>query len=210
MTALPQFPLTMVVFPSEEIHLHIFEYRYLKLVREAADQNIHFGIVPFINGQVAEFGTEVSLKQIDKRFQDGKLNITCIGLRPYRIVEFHSVPADEGYAMANVQFVHSDETSSLTLRKRMKRTLDDLIDQIGGNLSLDLNELTLHTAQFIHKLGFELEKEYEVFCLFSETKRLNVLDDHLSNYIPELVKANEIRKRIKANGHFRSFDPLDL
>jgi Lon protease-like protein len=210
MTKLPQFPLTIVVFPSEEVHLHIFEDRYKQLISEAAEENIAFGIPPFIDGQISEIGTEVQLKNIDNTFPDGKMNITCKGLRLYRITQLHVIPSSEGYSSADIEYLDSVETSSSELRQRTNSALTELTKQLGGRFEFDLNEETLHTADFIHKLGFDIQKEYELLCFLNEEKRLDAICHHLDKYIPQLKRANEIRSRIKNNGHFRSFDPLEL
>ena len=41
---LPLFPLQIVVFPGEDLNLHIFEPRYKELIGECKDKGIHFGI----------------------------------------------------------------------------------------------------------------------------------------------------------------------
>jgi ATP-dependent Lon protease len=46
---LPLFPLNLVVFPHEKLNLHIFEPRYRQLVRDCLEQNLTFGIPPFLD-----------------------------------------------------------------------------------------------------------------------------------------------------------------
>ena len=45
MVELALFPLQIVVFPGEEVPLHIFEPRYRQLVKDTADSGAPFGIV---------------------------------------------------------------------------------------------------------------------------------------------------------------------
>ncbi|MEO1628994.1 MAG: LON peptidase substrate-binding domain-containing protein, partial [Bacteroidota bacterium] len=45
----PLFPLKLVVYPGEQLNLHIFEPRYKQLIRECEQNKVTFGIPAFIN-----------------------------------------------------------------------------------------------------------------------------------------------------------------
>jgi Lon protease-like protein len=40
MNFIPIFPLSIVVFPGENLNLHIFEPRYRQLIRECSDSGL--------------------------------------------------------------------------------------------------------------------------------------------------------------------------
>ena len=63
---IPIFPLSIVVFPGEQLNLHIFEPRYKQLIRECAEQQKPFGIPSVIENNVQELGTLVEIKEIRK------------------------------------------------------------------------------------------------------------------------------------------------
>ena len=205
-----QFPLQLVVYPREQINLHVFEDRYKKLIHEVQAQNKTFGITPFINGRIAEFGTEVELLNLVKSYEDGQLDISCRGLRIFRIDQFHSVHPKDGYSYADVSFIESNETSSVEIKKRTLHLLDQLSHALGQQFDFKLGIEDLHSSQFVHKLGFDLEKELKLVCLLDEEERLKSINQHLEDFIPALEKADEIRRRIQLNGHFKRLDPLDL
>src|SRR6187455_311175 len=46
---IPIFPLGIVVFPGENLNLHIFEPRYKQLIKECFEQKKPFGIPPVID-----------------------------------------------------------------------------------------------------------------------------------------------------------------
>ena len=46
--------------------------------------------------------------------------------------------------------------------------------------------------------------------MFDEETRLKYICVYLREFIPSLDKADEIRRRIKLNGHFKRLDPLDF
>ena len=72
---LPLFPLNVVAFPGEQLNLHIFEPRYKQLIAEIAQTNGTFGIPLFVNGRVAEYGTEMQLTNIEKVHPNGEIDI---------------------------------------------------------------------------------------------------------------------------------------
>ena len=210
MRRLPQFPLQLVVYPREQVNLHVFEERYKVLINEVQKRSRTFGITPFINGRVADFGTEVELVKVVKKYEDGQLDISCRGLRIFRIDQFHSVHPKDGYSYADVSFMESNETSSVEIRRHTLALLKQLTGALGNQYTFKLNQEDLHSSQFVHKLGFDIEKELELVCMLDEEERLKSINQHLRAFIPGLEKADEIRRRIQQNGHFKRLDPLDL
>lgn len=63
---IPVFPLPVVVFPDEEIRLHIFEQRYKQLIQDCSDTGLVFAILPIVDDRIQEYGTLVRLKEIVK------------------------------------------------------------------------------------------------------------------------------------------------
>ncbi len=90
MVRLPLFPLQIVVFPDEEVPLHIFEPRYRQLVRDMTDVGEAFGIALLRRGgraeETHEIGCTVRIEQTEQ-FPDGRYNIICRGEQRFRIIE---------------------------------------------------------------------------------------------------------------------------
>ena len=61
MNFLPLFPLNLIVFPHEDLNLHIFEPRYRQLINECLDEKKTFGIPAFVNNKLLGYGTEVEV-----------------------------------------------------------------------------------------------------------------------------------------------------
>jgi len=84
---IPVFPLSAVVFPGEELLLHIFEPRYKQLIIEQRDAGGSFGI-PFVQGKnVKELGVEVRLKTIYQVHPEGEMDIAVQGLGVFELDE---------------------------------------------------------------------------------------------------------------------------
>lgn len=207
---LPQFPLQLVVFPREKINLHIFEDRYKRLIEECKTAGATFGILPYLNGRMADHGTEVRLDKIHEIYEDGRMDIACRGLQIYRINKFDTVPPDQGYSSADVTTVNSNEESTLETRQETAELLERLTQKLSSPLTFDVDAVTLHSSQIVHKLGLSLDKELDLLKLLDEEKRLKHICAYLREFIPHLDKADEIRRRIKLNGHFKRLDPLDF
>ena len=63
---IPIFPLEIVVYPSEQLHLHIFEPRYKQLINDCYTNSKPFGIPTVLNNGIAEMGTLVSITKFQK------------------------------------------------------------------------------------------------------------------------------------------------
>ena len=105
MPRLPIFPLQIVVFPGEEVPLHIFEPRYRQLVRDMNDSGEPFGIALLRRGAQAEetheIGCTVRIEQTEP-FPDGRFNVMCRGEQRFRIIQrLDAAP----YWIADVEFL---------------------------------------------------------------------------------------------------------
>jgi len=72
---IPIFPLALVVYPGEELNLHIFEPRYKQLIAECFEMKKNFGIPSVINDKMADLGTLVEIKEIVKTEENGEMDI---------------------------------------------------------------------------------------------------------------------------------------
>lgn len=65
---IPIFPLNIVVYPGEQLNLHIFEPRYKQLIRECVLEKKPFGIPTVIDHKLEEYGTRVFVTEIVKEY----------------------------------------------------------------------------------------------------------------------------------------------
>ncbi|RMF03686.1 MAG: peptidase, partial [Bacteroidetes bacterium] len=103
------FPLQIVVFPGESVNLHIFEPRYRQLVADCQGKGHTFGIPPYHNGRILEYGTELRLVEIVKTYPQGEMDIRTQGMGIFRIKEFFPKLHDRLYAGGLVEdIIHDD------------------------------------------------------------------------------------------------------
>src|SRR6476619_5817113 len=81
------FPLGLVLLPSEQVPLHIFEPRYRELIAESLEQGQPFGIVYADEDGLRQIGTLATVTEVVERFDDGRLNIIVEGSSRFRLLE---------------------------------------------------------------------------------------------------------------------------
>src|SRR5918994_1030942 len=87
MSELGLFPLGIVLLPSEQIPLHIFEDRYQELIGECLAEEREFGLVFADEAGLREIGTRAAVTEVLDRFDDGRLNIVAEGRDRFRLLE---------------------------------------------------------------------------------------------------------------------------
>lgn len=207
---LPLFPLELVVFPGEKLKLHIFEPRYKQLIGECRDEGITFGLPAFLNGKIAEFGTEMRLINIFTTYDDGRMDILTEGLRAFRLVDFVRRVPEKLYAGGQVTLLENDSSSySITVEELAQQytRFHNLLKTGCGINNFDLKNLSYHLAQ---EVGLSLEQKVRLLSIEKESDRQLMLIDHLHSIIPVLEGVQETRRRVKGNGHFKKLPPLNF
>lgn len=204
---LPFFPLKLVAFPGEELNLHIFEPRYRELIADVEQSGSSFGICVYINS-LSGFGTEVMLEKINKRYEDGRLDIRIRGLRAFKILSFDNPMQGKLYAGGNIAFLNDDPKITDVLHHEFVFYLKEMLHLLNFQGEVDFE--TVNSFTFTHKLGLKLEEELEMLQMESERERTEYLIKHFKRMIP-VIKAVELAKeKIKLNGHFKHLDPLNF
>ncbi len=209
MPFLPLFPLNLVVFPHEDLNLHIFEPRYRQLVNECLDEKKTFGIPAFVNGKLLGYGTEVHINQLSKRYGDGRMDIKTKGLRIFRIVDFQNPVKVKLYAGGEVIFVENED-----LNEEINPYLLSLVEKLYRLLKVKVDYAQPEYAPFsyriVHKIGVSVAEEYELLLMSSEKERQEKLIEHLELIIPIVAEVERTKERIAMNGHFKELDTLDF
>ena len=65
---LPLFPLNVVLFPGEQLPLHIFEPRYRRMVRECLDAKSSFGMLLAVDDGLTRVGCTAEILEVVKRY----------------------------------------------------------------------------------------------------------------------------------------------
>jgi len=204
------FPLELVAFPGEELKLHIFEPRYKQLFSECEHEQRTFGIPAYIDGKIAEYGTEMELVQIYKRYPDGELDVLTAGMRAFHLERFIREVPDKLYAGAEVTPLENDSTTFPVTMAELVRQYERLHKLLQTpRIRQDLSEPNV-SFTIGHELGMTLLQKVRLLSMPKEVDRQLMIVEHLHNIIPLVEAAEQTRKRVRGNGHFVKPPKLDF
>ena len=207
---LPLFPLPLVAFPGESLNLHIFEPRYRQLIEECETEGILFGIPAFINGNVMDVGTTIQLQKVEKRYDNGELDVVTKGLGLFRIQQFYREAPGKLYAGAEVQSLDGDTQSDPILTEKILDLLRQLFALLHLERKIPERLEDFRTYDWGHHVGFSLEEEYKLLCVPDENGRQEVMLEHLERVLPTVKEMENLRQRVLMNGHFKDIIPPKL
>ena len=210
MTYLPQFPLSIVVFPGEELNLHIFEDRYKELIQDCHQSDQLFGIPSAQSDRRLRTGTSVRIKEISKVYPDGKMDIKTLGEEVYNIVNFDNKMEGKAYPGAEVMFIPQDDDSDFGMNEQIIERVEKLYDLMNIKPSGHLNANTFRVSQLVHKIGLTYQQEFNLRDFIFESERQMYVINHLDKLIPEVERVESMRHKIKLNGHFKDLRSFDI
>jgi Lon protease-like protein len=207
---IPIFPLGIVVFPGENLNLHIFEPRYKQLINDCISGKKPFGIPTVIENKMQDFGSLVEISEISKVHENGELDIRTKGERVFRILEVIKEVPDKLYSGAIVNYPENSEKGNLEVMRRVLTSIRDLhtILKVKKDFKKPDEELTCYDVA--HDVGLSLEEEYEFLGLTDERQRQEYLKRHLAKVIPMVAGMEQLKEKIKLNGHFKNLSGFDL
>ncbi len=206
---LPLFPLSIVVYPDEQLNLHIFELRYRQLIAECVQEDRPFGIPTFLNDRLPGYGTEMTETDVAARYADGTLDIRTTGHRVFRIVDFENPAPGKLYAHGVVKY-YPEPQEKPAVSEELLEAVAELYRILNQPVNYTPDPSTHFSYQVAHKVGLSLEAEYKLLSLETETMRQAYLLDHLHRLLPVAQNLERTKERIRMNGDFRKFGPLNL
>jgi hypothetical protein len=207
---IPIFPLSIVVYPHEDLNLHIFEPRYKQLITECFEKKKPFGIPVVINDKVSEMGTLIEITEITKTYKTGEMDIKTKGKKVFRVLEMISEIPDKLYSGAIVNYPHNHEHGKRILIDKVIAATKQLHQMLNVKKPFHKNEDELWSYDIAHSVGLTLEEEYELLSLMNELQRQEYLKRHLAKVIPVVAEMEALKEKIKLNGHFKNITGFKL
>jgi Lon protease-like protein len=168
----PFFPLSVFLFPGEDIPLRIFEPRYRQLIEEVRDTGDTF-VIPFVIGQeIQEYGCEVKLKEVVGENPGGRMVITVESMAVVQIISYDKQLGGKLYAGGIIKRMScSDPVESEGLKELMKNYIDQFDDSF-----LNCCNLSSITRQDVMKaLNLSSEEKYNFICMPDDGQKENYL-----------------------------------
>lgn len=207
---LPLFPLQLVVFPGEQLNLHIFEPRYKQLIIECEKEGRSFGIPYVEDNKPKLIGTEVELVAIKKTYPDGKMDVSTLGKGKFKIQNFYKRLENRLYPGGEIERLDTDLNGDIVFYSKIR----DMIAELYTFMHIDKDPPDLSEGftcfDIAHKIGLASHQEYELLTMNSEELRQEYLINHLEKFIPAVKEMENLRKKIQMNGHFKNVIPPSL
>jgi Lon protease-like protein len=192
------FPLGLVLLPTEQVPLHIFEPRYRELIGETLEHGLPFGIVYADDDGLRQIGTLAAVTEVVERFSDGRLNIVVEGGARFRLLE---LTEGRSYTTARVETVDdqhdpadpADIERSIALFTRLAELTSSDIDPPAP----DTPELSFALAG---RFEFSADLKQELLDESSERIRLARLCELLAIAAETVERQREIAARAQTNG----------
>lgn len=201
MPLLALFPLELVLFPGAPLPLHIFEPRYKELIAECLEEKKGFGMVRAKENAVAEVGCTAVILNVDRQYEDGRLDISAEGKQRFSIVELNH---DREFLQAKVTWFDDEEpptvpdtdsANAVELHKQLFRVLGQ-----EAEIEENVPSLSFHLA---NALPVDLDFKQAFLEMKSEAERLETLIEYYRATIPQLEKTMRAREKASGNGHVR-------
>jgi uncharacterized protein len=203
---IPLFPLSIVVFPGEELNLHIFEPRYKQLINDCYQAKKPFGIPTVINNAVMEYGTLVEIVEISTVYDNGEMDIKTRGTLVFRILENIQELPEKLYHGAIVSYPPTKYIGSATLMKKIVESIRELHLILNVNKVFKKNDSALFSFDIAHHAGMTVEDEYQLLEFEQELHRQEYIKRHLVKVLDMMGQMNKLKEKIQLNGHFKNLE----
>jgi Lon protease-like protein len=207
---IPIFPLGLVVYPGESLNLHIFEPRYKQLIQECHAAKKPFGIPTVINNKLQEFGALVEIAELTKVYDNGEMDIKTKGLKIFRILELIKEIPDKMYSGAIVTYPDNYGYSNPDTMRKLMTSIRELHGLLKLSKDFKKTDEEMVSYDVAHHIGLSLEEEYELMGLMDEKQRIEYIKRHLIKVIPMVSGLEQLKEKIKLNGHFKNLSGFDI
>jgi hypothetical protein len=202
MAVMPMFPLGSVLLPGTVLPLHVFEPRYLAMMRDCAEQyDYEFGVALIERGsevgggdQRTGIGTVARMVQLGE-LGDGRLLVVCIGTRrirvnawlpddPYPLADVDEWPdswdADAAEVPSGNDF--SERIARVTARVRRAAALAvELGDHVGDASSDISDDALIASYQLAALLPVGAADTYRLLAVAGPAERVTTIEEMLDD-----------------------------
>jgi Lon protease-like protein len=195
------FPLGLVLLPTEQVPLHIFEPRYRELIGECIEEEQPFGLVYADEDGLRGVGTLAAVVEVTDRFEDGRLNIVVEGGERFRLLD---LTEGRSFQTGTVEALDDeDDPPTASDVERALAVFRRLVDLTGAEVEVP-SEIT---GQPSFEIGsrFELAPELKLELLeeTSERRRLVRLCEILETIAAAVERQREVSALAQTNGRAR-------
>jgi len=198
MSEIGLFPLGLVLLPSEQVPLHIFEPRYRELIEESLEQDVPFGVVYADEDGLRQVGTLATVTEVIERFDDGRLNILVEGGERFRLLE---LTEGRTFVTGRVEIVDDqhDPAESADIERALT-LFARLVELTSSGVEAPTAETRELSFAIAGCFDFSPDLKQELLDESSERVRLMRLAELLAIAAETVERQQEIASRAQTNG----------
>ncbi len=198
MDELGLFPLGIVLLPTEQLPLHIFEERYRELVDECLEQDGEFGLVYADDDGLRDLGTRARVVEVLTRFEDGRLNILVEGGDRFRLVELTDGRTFNTGLVTPIEDVEdSAEAAAVDEALRLFGLLREVTESEVDAPERELSQLSFALAG---KVELPADDKLGLLAETSERLRIELVQELLANAVLTAQRVRRAAERASTNG----------
>jgi hypothetical protein len=169
---LPFFPLSVFLFPGEDMPLHIFEPRYKQLINEARSMDITFAIPFVIQQEIQPFGCEVRLKEVVAEKEDGNMVIVVESLAIVEITNYSKKLEGKLYAGGKINRIPCDDP---IVSKELTELIGKYREQFDHEFLVSSGSNILSLKDLVVALNLSSDEKYRFICMPESEQKENFL-----------------------------------
>jgi ATP-dependent Lon protease len=200
MNELGLFPLKVVLLPTEQIPLHIFEPRYKELIGECIEDDAEFGLVLSDDDGLRQVGTRARVTDVLERFDDGRLNVVVEGGERFRLVELTS---GRSFHTGQIEPIEDDDSDAEPADAQRALGLFRRVAELAEAETTEPEPSRRLSYEIAARIELPLGLKQELLESRSEPERLRRLSQALDGIAELLTKQKELRDLSSRNGHKR-------
>ena len=198
MSELGLFPLGIVLLPSEQVPLHIFEGRYQELIGECLASGGEFGLVYADDDGVREIGTRAVVTEVLERFEDGRMNIVVEGRDRFRLLELRSGRSFQTGVVEPVED-QPDEADAAEQRRALE-LFERLVELTGSDVEAPPPDVPQLSFALASRFEFAPELKQRLLQTMSERRRVTMLAELLEGAAEVVARQRDVAERAARNG----------
>ncbi len=198
MTELGLFPLPLVLLPTEQVPLHIFEERYKDLIAECLDDEAEFGLVYADEAGIREIGTRAAVLEVLTRFEDGRMNILVEGRGRFRLLELTSGRTFQTGETTPLEDL--DDLADADIEERARALFDRLRELTSSEIQMPEAGTPRLSYVLAARVELAAEAKLELLAETSENVRLERVCELLEEAAVAVERQRTAAERAAANG----------
>ena len=198
MSELGLFPLPLVLLPTEQVPLHIFEERYKDLIAECLADEMEFGLVYADEAGIREVGTRATVLEVLTRFEDGRMNILIEGRDRFKLLDLTSGRTFQTGQTTPLEDV--DDSTDASTEERARALFDHLRELTSSEIQVPEPGTPQLSYVLAARVELAAEAKLELLAETSETVRLERVCELLEEAAAAVERQRTAAERAATNG----------